>query len=329
MAAPVTAGWSLSRDGRDRAYRRPENMGASAACKRETREAPIWGHEDHAIQDRPTITGMDEGMDRYLASFSVSHWRSRHGSIVHRSYSDVQQTSKRIGMMIMEPGTPKKFNVILHKDDPFANIDSIENMLKAHFMVCVGSTGLEYIQHKGHKDSDVKDFSTGDHASPWDLIVRCHKLRSFKVGLTKNGDLTGRKNETDLRHAWIMTLGMPNCGNEIHEEMANFLCHLIAMQPPYPERFGGTFSTGRPIAAIPRSATRQPFIANIVNSYPSSSSTGSHSVRSPIRLPPETRTTVEERVIALEMARSASASSNMPRLDNVAIPHQAAIGAST
>jgi len=271
-------------------------------------------------------------MDSFLAKFPVDHWRPRFGPIVHKHYSDVHQNSKKTGMMIMEPGCPKKFNVIMQKDDPCANIGSMEINLKAHCMTLVGSTGLEYVQHKGTGDSDVKDFTTGDHASAYDLTCRCHKLRSFQIGLTKNGDLTNKnKNETDIRHAWIKTLGMPDCGDEVHEEMANFLCHLIAYQPPYPERFGGAFSTGRAVGAIPRSArTNGGAIAKIVNSYgnPSSSSTGSHSVRSPIQLPPQTPT-VEERVSAIQMGPSASASSNMPWLDNVAIPHQAAIGAST
>ena len=108
-------------DGRDHPYQRPANMGPSAAQKRGTKEASIYGHADHLVQRSLTAAGMDECMDSFLAKFPVDHWRPRTGQIVHKHYSDVHQNSKKTGMMIMEPGCPKKFNVIMQMDDPCAN----------------------------------------------------------------------------------------------------------------------------------------------------------------------------------------------------------------
>ena len=80
-----------------------------------------------------------------------------------------------------------QFNVIMHRQDPMANIDAILLALKGHILLLKGNNGEDYIiQTTKDTNPDVKP---GDHASQKDIIFRTPKLRTYKLGLTKNGDL--------------------------------------------------------------------------------------------------------------------------------------------
>jgi hypothetical protein len=219
-------------------HKRPENMGKTANQHRNTRLAGVWGHQDNEIQPIPDGVTVEEAVDRYLASFPASHWRPIAGKILRQPYTILTREGKKVGMLVREPTGTGKVNLIMHKDDPLGSIYSIQALLKGHPIVCRGATGLEVMQHVGYKNEAVKD-KTGDHASPFNIVFRTVKLHSYTIGFTKNGDLTNTKGETGLRHAWIETLGMPDCGSEILEEMVNLLCLLVGHEPPYPDQLGG------------------------------------------------------------------------------------------
>ena len=214
----------------------PGPWSAKARREKNTDEAHVWGHDDPPLAEPDAL---ERKMATFLSSFPASHWRPRVGAVIKMSYPRFPQLDKQAGIMVTEPGGVK-FNIILNMDDPVANIEVMHARLRNHFMLgprpwTIGSSGNEITHNSGK--------GTGDHASQWDIIFRTAKLRTFKMGLTKHGDLTLSKAETGIRHAWIAMHGWGNPTEEEKQEMANFLCHLIGFQPPYPKSFGGALPT--------------------------------------------------------------------------------------
>jgi hypothetical protein len=64
---------------------------------------------------------------------------------------------------------------------------AMHEALKGHIMLMRDSDEQQII-HQFTKDRNA-NVPKGDHASPWDILFRTVKLRIFKMGLTKNGDL--------------------------------------------------------------------------------------------------------------------------------------------
>lgn len=165
-----------------------------------TAQAHVWGHDDPPLAEPGTL---ESKTDMYLSSFPPSHWRFE--VVKNKPYHDVVQDTKRSGMMVLEPGLAPKFNLTMDMDDPKANIGATHVALQNHFMLAIGSSGKELTKPTEKETNlDVKD---RDHASQYDIIFRTVMLRTFTMGLTKQGDLTRKKNETGLRHAWIKALG--------------------------------------------------------------------------------------------------------------------------
>lgn len=164
--------------------------------KKGTDEASIWGHKDPlwTIADDPGR--LESEMVKYLRSFEDSHWRLPHGTLKHTSYSAFHQNDKRVGMMILDAQAESEcrryalhaqFNIIMDMKDPRANIEAMHEALKSHIMLMRDSDEQQII-HQWTKDRNAV-VPKGDHASPWDILFRTVKLRIFKMGLTKNGDL--------------------------------------------------------------------------------------------------------------------------------------------
>ena len=207
----------------------PGPWSAKARREKNTDEAHVWGHDDPPLAEPDAL---ERKMATFLSSFPASHWRPRVGAVIKMSYPRFPQLDKQAGIMVTEPGGVK-FNIILNMDDPVANIEVMHARLRNHFMLAIGSSGNEITHNSGE--------GTGDHGFQW--IFRTAKLRTFKMGLAKHGDLTHSKAETGIRHAWIAMHGWSNPTEEEKQEMANFLCHLIGFQPPYPNSFGGALPT--------------------------------------------------------------------------------------
>ena len=211
-------------------------------------DAHVYGHDDPEEQYSPDT--LESMMQNYLAAFDASHWRQPHGKVMYKAYKDLHRDRKKVGMMVMEPHPHAeghwKFNIIMHKDDPRADIHVMEKRLLQHCMLCVGGSEKRLIiqfnkeEHKCH----------GDHASGVNVVFRTYKLRTYEMGLSKWQDETNKGNDTyGLRHAWISFKSWLNDmhNEEMEQEMANMLCHLTGYMPPYTEAFGGRV----PITSVP------------------------------------------------------------------------------
>ena len=154
-----------------------------------TDEAHVWGHNDPLwclASDPGTV---ESKMAKYLSSFPASHWRPGNGELLETSYAHFHQLEKVAGIMILDINEHSvQFNVIMDWRDPKANIDAMYVALKGHLMLLNGSDGQDCI-YQTTKDTNDQ-VKKGDHASQWDIKFRTGKLRTFKLGLTKNGDLS-------------------------------------------------------------------------------------------------------------------------------------------
>lgn len=205
--------------------------------------AGIWGHDDPP--SCPDKTAVAKKMDKYMGGFSAVHWRPRNGDIIWRQYTDLRHEDKEDGMMIFSlKGASPGFNVIMDARDPLASIDSMYTTLLNHGCLIIGSSG-KLLTVKTEKED-------GNHASEWDCIFRAvvgGNLRTFKMGLTKHGDMTGAKKKTDvgLRHAWIQFYAVSIHAPPPEEEeqaMANLLCSLVGREPPFHDAVGGSIPAG-------------------------------------------------------------------------------------
>lgn len=153
--------------------------------KEDSDEAHIWGHKDPSWTIAHEPEHLESEMRKYLASFEDSHWRPACGSLIHTSYVAFPQGQKQVGMMILDYS---QFNIIMDMNDPKANIEAMHTALRRHIMLCRDSDEHEII-YQTNKDKNPKVLK-GEHASQWDILFRTVKLHSFKMGLTKNGDLS-------------------------------------------------------------------------------------------------------------------------------------------
>ena len=90
--------------------------------------------------------------------------------------------------MILDVKAHSQFNIIMHMNDPKANIEAMHKALRSHIMLAKDSDEHQII-HQTSKDKNPA-VPKGDHASQWDILFRTVKLHSFKMGLTKSGDLS-------------------------------------------------------------------------------------------------------------------------------------------
>ena len=187
----------------------------------------VWGHDDPPL---PQPGALQSEMATFLSGIPASHWRPRVGAIIIKKYGYLLRCEKQAGVMVTDD-SGVKFNIILDSGDEAADILVLHRRLLQHFMLCPGSSGREML-HISEKATE------GDHASPWDIIFRTAGLHTYKMGLTKNEDMTRSKQDTGIRHAWIQVFGWV-ANQEEKQEMANLLCHLVGFQPAYPQSFGG------------------------------------------------------------------------------------------
>ena len=164
---------------------------AKAWSKKGTEEAIVWGHDDPAwtvASDPGTVESM---MAKYVSGFPASHWWPGNGPFLYTRYEKFPQLKKKAGMMILDrsgiAGHSVQFNVIMDMHDPKASIEAMKVALQGHTMPLIGSNGQEAI-YETSKDTNENVKKRG-HASEWDVVFRTAKLGSFKMGLTKHGDL--------------------------------------------------------------------------------------------------------------------------------------------
>ena len=170
---------------------KPGPWSANAWSKKGADEAHVWGHDDPPrtmASDPGTVESM---IAKYVSGFPASHWRPANGKLLYTRYEKFPQLKKQAGMMILDrsgtAGNSVQFNVIMDMHDPKATIEAMKVALQGHIMFLFGSSGQEAI-YETSKDTN-ENVKKGDHASEWDIIFRIAKLGSFKMGLTKNGDL--------------------------------------------------------------------------------------------------------------------------------------------
>ena len=216
----------------------PQNMTTTASRKRNTPQAEVWGYADPGPDDerrwRMERDTMEDRMQDFLTSFPASHWRPWDGPILHQSYKTLDQADKRLHRMVHDPAKTGNFNIIISADDPMADIKLMLGSLVSHCMLAKNGLGNPIYSEAAKPP--------GDHASPYNIIFRTLKLRSFEMGLTKFGDVSRSGQDTyRVRHAWIRPWGMCDTSvtREVVEEMANMLCHILGFMPAYPEQFGG------------------------------------------------------------------------------------------
>ena len=166
----------------------------SSAKSKKTKGTAAWSKPDPnwCLASDPEAT--QSRMATYLSGFPPSHWRARNGELrvningLPTSYKRFGQDNKKEGIMILDINEHSvQFNVVMHRQDPMADIDAILLALKGHILLLKGSNGEDYIiQTTKDTNPDVKP---GDHASQKDIIFRTPKGRTYKLGFTKNGDL--------------------------------------------------------------------------------------------------------------------------------------------
>ena len=140
-------------------------------------DAHIYGWDDPLLQHSPeTLEGQ---MAKYVASFPPSHWRLAHGTVtttvVVGPYKKVHQDTKQAGMMVFEPhaqypSSNWKFNVVMKRQDPKANIEAIAAALHINPLLAIGSCGRQ-LTFNTQK-------TKGNHASEYDVIFRTMKMRT-------------------------------------------------------------------------------------------------------------------------------------------------------
>ena len=171
-------------------------------------------------------------MGEYLNGIPAHQWR--HGrKVEYGKFHKLHQRDKRkAGMMVYESRESGlwKFNIVMAADDNLANLDKIEEVLRDHPMLALGSSEKVLI-HKAQK-------LEGNHATNHTLRFRNWKCRSCTMGLTMHGDLTRSGNDRGLRHVYIQN-DMNTTNRSLAHEMANLLCHLVLYTPPFPDAFGG------------------------------------------------------------------------------------------
>ena len=171
-----------------------------------------------------------------------------------------------------------KFNIVMAADDPLANLDKIEEVLRGYPMLATGSSQRVLI-HKFEK-------LAGNHATDHTLKFRTWKCRSSTIGLTKHKDLTRSGNDRGIRHVYIEN-NMNTTNESLAQEMANLLCHLVLYTPPFPDAFGGLdFHKGHRVQHLVRSPRPSTPGALPSAPRPPSSSGSRGAAPEPVQIPP-------------------------------------------
>ena len=196
-----------------------------AKSKEKHLHACVWGWADREVSADLSVLGVE--MDKWLDEQPTDYWRPTTGEPQHRSYTEMQNTDKIVGSVIMDfnhQSGALKVNIVMDAADPLANIDVMEAKLRTYCMLETGTLrGQVQVQDLLVHAKKEK----GNHASQHNIIFRTKNCQTILLGLTKHGDTsrTGR-DIYGLRHAFLESHGWSPQGGEA-QNLANTLCHLV------------------------------------------------------------------------------------------------------